>query len=108
MSDAPSCGDRHYERCPECQAHRTERHLDPCSLRPVVRYPLGHTCWSPGCLAVAYDHECADHMRCPTLCDPDCGVACHASHAASVKRDHEPDECPSSPRDKGRDEVTGS
>ncbi len=28
-----SCGDPDYVRCPECQASRYERHLDPCSLR---------------------------------------------------------------------------
>ncbi len=29
----PQCGDRDYVRCPECQVHRTERHLPGCDAR---------------------------------------------------------------------------
>lgn len=32
LAPQPSCGDANYVRCPECQAHKSERHLEPCSL----------------------------------------------------------------------------
>lgn len=40
-------------------------------------------------------HEDTDcPRRCPTACDDDCGMWCHATHHVLWKRDHNPDDCP--------------
>lgn len=33
-------------------------------------------------------------MTCPTSCDDDCFMWCHATHHVTWKRDHDPDKCP--------------
>ncbi len=51
VTRVPQCGDEDYERCPECQASRYERHLTACpevgqhkheyvgdGTRPVFRF----------------------------------------------------------------------
>lgn len=42
-------------------------------------------------------HECEARRddTCPTICDPDCEAICHESHEVRWKREHQPEQCPS-------------
>jgi hypothetical protein len=40
----PQCGEPGYQRCPDCQAHRSERHLVGC---PTLAGSRCHWCGEP-------------------------------------------------------------